>query len=1180
MARQDADPSKITIDDAFGEDPSKTSIDDAFGDEQPSTNIDDAFGVDPPAPEPKKDGTESEAFPDVPPSPPVRLPASETSDEGGYLPEPGVGNDNADEGGTSSYGNQILELLQAPRNLVNKGIDSAIAGDKKAIDNNGKHDARSLRANILEASGSSAKEKATLGYGADQKRGWRDDLNTVLFEPFAHNRDKAISDLGNRAADSAFDLSYELATDPLNYVSGILGAGGKAAKALGLASDAANTSKIANLGKGIAFGGALGAANDLSHEKDDNKPYIGTAEAATLGMAPGVVGAGFAALNTAGNTVVKKMLEGKTAEYMGKMVDLSQYPALKETVDTLKKKTDFAAHMIRQGYRKALNGLSDEEAVQVNQFMSNAKNLSNELSQGAYFEQAKSIVGDDAMSSFRAKAISNLESKYAGDEAREITEQMINTETADLALKTQDPSGSVKRYVWNQSRDIANKAIAKDPRLLEMSNGLSDKGLKSVEDWVSHNKAIKDAYNNAKGYEETFDPSIVNRSKGKMPLSPGASLGIQYVDPDKALKAIPTADKQAAFASENMFNIPTTSPSGNPMTTYVPKSNVPTFDKGGKIFLDPSDIEKMSKQPMTGLDYHTADVYDREAFEASKKLFSGEGQAGFKRGLYAGDSDAVKRMIAEGVPPREAYDRANSVYSDQAAKAFLDASEKEAMFIVNQGSKTFKDIPGVKPLDALTTAFKKKVLHLNTSWVKTNYWDNVLKVLTESGYINSAKYAFGGAFRRELSNDISKALENVPLHISSDEANRMIKLGVVDGNYVIEAKSLTDTEMALRYGKQKADNSFAGAINKVTDSYLSKPGIKQFANTTATLGQRFENNARIMTFKRLVKSGVPEGDAVKMVQESFYDYSKVTAFEKELAKRIIPFYSFTSKNLQYWPKALTDVHKVSRVNNALTAFRQLGSGAAERDPDIGNAIGDENSYLKNGYPQIANGDGDYTTLYSAPKMSVFDAIAGLTDPTKIAQGISPLFRVPAEMRFGTDLFSGQKINPDKNPNGRANWLPGTGYLGNLLNKTDPNFTAEFSLEDLVNDDSKQATMLEKSKRLLKGGVSAALGQTGVRANEKTGGPETTSSLPMIYSKVNEMIPFLPGLGGVGTIYNTINAPVMRNIYKSLDNILSDPDDAKTPAKGIDIPINYLAPFEVIRKDTNQLEKKQRNLEKD
>ena len=1062
--------------------------------------------------------------------------ATPSDDEGGYVPE--ISQQEDDSEGMSYFG-QIMELLEAPRNLTDKAIDKAIAGDKPVSDN-GKHNARSFRANVLKATDATPNEKAKLGYGADQSRSWRDDLNTMLFEPFNPNRDKAISDLGKRASDSAFDLSYELATDPLNYISGALGLGKKVAKAAGIASKAGEASKIVKAGKAMAFGGALGAANDLSHDKDDPKPYIGTVEGAALGLVPGAIGAGFAALNSAGNKAVKSMLDGKTAEYMGKMVDLSQYPALKPTVDQIKKKSDYIAHMIRQGYRKSLSGLSDEEAVQVNQFMSNAKDLSNELSQGAYFEQAKSIVGDDAMSSYRDQAIKNLQKKYAGDEAREITEQMINTETADIALATQDPSGAVKRYVWNQSRDIANKAIATDPRFIEMSSGLSSKGLKATEDWVAHNRSVRADYNKAKGYEDTFDPNINIASKKYSSNGVDAS---KFIAQDGVLQpSVPVA-------------------------------------KNSKLYTTAENLEKLRTQPMTGLDYHTADVYDREAFEVSKKLFSGEGQAGFKRGLHGGESDAVQRMIAEGVPPREAYDRAYSVYSDQAGKAFLDNAEKEAMFIVNQGSKYFKDLPLVSGYDALTTAFKKKVLYLNNSWVKNQYWDNVLRTLVEGGYINSARFAAESPFRKELANDISKVMEGSPLHVSSDKANKYIKLGVVDGSYNIEANSLTDTEMALRYGKKEADNSFAGKVNKTSEYFLSRQGIKQISNITAGLGQRFENNARIMTFERLTKEGIPEEQAAKMVQKAFFNYSDVTAFEKELTKRFIPFYGFMSKNLQYWPEAITDVNKLSRLNNAITASRQLGSGSAERNPDFGQAIGDSNSYLKNGYPQIDNSSDDYTTLYSAPKLSFFDAIASLTDPTKIAQGVSPLLRAPVEAAFGYDLFSKQRFDPAKNPGGKANWLPSTGYAGNLLNKVDPNFTSEFSLRDLIEDDSPKATLSNKAKRLLKGGISAALGQTGVRANEKTGNPETTSSLPMYYSKLGEMIPFAPPVGGVGTLYNTVNSPFMRGIYKSLDNLIANPDDSKTPAKAIDIPLNYLAPFDVIRKDTSDLEKKQRKIEK-
>lgn len=1112
-------------------------------------------------------------------------------DDSSYIPPKQEKNDY----NGMSYVSQILELLESGRNLVDKKIDEKLAGNNLPITDNGKHNAKTFRQNLLRNVGSPATEVESGGYGADQSKGWRDDLNTVLFNPFDQTREKSKSDLGQRAVDSVFDFGYETVTDPVNYASGIVGLLGKAAKGLGiaeaLAPKTATGKALATAARGSAIGGSLGVANEMSQSDEDERPYIGGLGGAAIGLVPALTGVVGGYVSAAGDKVIESILDSKTVEFMGKTLQLSKYPALMDTVDELKKKAGYTAHMIRQGYRKALHNLSDEEAVQVNQFMSNAKELSNELSQDAYYEQGKTLLGEKGIEKFREQAKEILTKKYSGDNQRLLTDQMINTEMTDLALKSHDSSGELKRYIWNKSRDAANKAVKEDPRFTELASGLSSQGLKSVEDWVSHNKWVRDTYNKANGYEETFDPNIVIKSSSKIeqpPPSAGASLGITSVDSDKALSVIPSAGKEGGFVSENMFGIPTTTPSGKPMSTYVPKSKVPTgkeilsdsgmvqTSKDGTIFIDPADVSKMSKQPMTGFDYHTADVYDKEAFEASKQLFSPNIQEGFKRGLFGGDSDAVQRMIAEGVPAREAYDRAYAVYSEQSAKAFLSASEKEAMHIVNQGSQYFKNLPGVNVLDALTSSVKKKWLYLNTSWVKTQYWDNVLKATVEGGYMNGGKYALNDAWRKGLSDDITKALSGTPLHVTSDETNKLLKLGVVDTNFAIEAKGLTDTEIALRYGlnsKARAgDKSFAGKIEKWTDQFRETPGIKQIADTTETFGQRFENNARIATFKSLVKGGIPDEEAAKLVQKAFYDYSKVNALGKELGKRVVPFYSFISKNMQYWPEAMTHVQKLARINNALTASRQTGVGSAERDPDIGLSIGTENSYLKSGYPQIAAGDNDYATLYSSPKMSFFDSLAMFTDPFKVAQGVSPWLRIPAEVATGMDFLSKQPLNPENNPYGQKNWLPASGYAGLLLNKIEPNFTRDSSLSDLVADEDGSTSA--KMSRAIKSGISGAMGQTGVRANPNTGTPETTSSWPMYYNKISEAVPVVPSLGYLGTLYNAYNTPLVKNAGKIIENITNENNEM---TKGIDVLSGLTFPFETIKKDMKGLQDKQRKL---
>jgi len=1084
-----------------------------------------------------------------------------------YVPQP----QDPGENNGMSYINQMLELISAPRNLVNQQIDSAISGGKPSINDNGKHNAKTFRQNLLRSFGDSQSSIDKAGYAADQSRGWRDDLNTVLFNPFDKNYDKAKSDLGKRAADSAIDLGYEVATDPLSYAGAVLKGVGKGAEALGIVKAASSPTSGAL--KGAALGGSLGVANQMSHEAGDERPYIGPIEGASLGVVPALTTIGAGVVSAAGDKVVKNILEGKTAQYMGKMMDLSQYPALKPVADEIRRKSDYVAHMIRQGKRKVFEGMTDEEAVQVEQFFSNAKNLSDEISQGAYYEQTKALIGEKSLDGFKDKALAELQKKYAGDQAREITEQMINTKTADLALKAHDPSGNVGRYVWNQSRDVTNKTIRSNPKFIELSTGLSDKGLKSAEDWVTHNINVREMYNKAKGYDEVFDPNINLRTS-----KPGAN---DYTTTDGWVGA--TARPLINDTAETIKSKIESGVDGIGPVYSERKSFNPTYKDGFEDIGNNSGFmvqegkgDALKNHPMVGLDFHTSDVYDKEAFEASKQLFATQGQDGFKRSLFGGESDAVSRLIKEGVPPREAYDRAYSAYSDQAAKAMLDATEKEAMFIVNKGGQYFKDLPGLGVVDALTSSVKKKWLYLNTSWAKTNYWDNLLKVITETGYINGSKFAVGGPFQKKMANDIEKTLAGTPLHISSDRTNKYIKLGVVDNTYNLEAKGLTETEMGLRFSPdsklRSVDNSFAGKINRTTDNFLSIPGVKQFAETTAALGQRFEVNARIMTFENLVKNGVPEEQAAKMVQKAFYDYSKVSAFGKEIGKRVIPFYSFVTKNMQYWPEAMTDATKLGRLNNVLTSSRRLGVGPAERDPDIGRSIGAENSYLKNGYPQIAAGENDYTTLYSAPKMSVFDALGMYTDPFKVAHGITPFLRVPAELGTGIDVFSGQPMNPEKNPYGKKNWLGASGYGGLLLNKIEPNFTADFKLSDLIADE--EGTISQKMSRAAKGAISAALGQTSVKANKNTGTPETTSSLPMYYNKLNELIPFVPGVGGLGTLYNVLNSPVAKTATKSFENMLNEDNET---TKAIDVLSGLIAPFDTIKKDTKKLEDKNKEI---
>lgn len=1117
------------------------------------------------------------------------------------------------------YYQQVFDLLDAPRNYVQKKIQSNMVGDKaESVD--GKYNFDSLIKN--------------LGYDESNDKSWRDVGNDFIESLFGMDANKSAqsgSDLGKKIARSSGGFIYDLASDPLNYAGAIAAKGIKGGvSVLGKAVPAFDTT----LGKSAAaagtYGLGLGLANQASQEEDSDTPYIGPLEGASIAAAIPLAKFGAGKLLQYGDDAVGSMLKNVDGFYNGKRIDLSQYPKLKDAVENRQKEIDYIALEYKQGKLKALQNLDDKSAIKVNEWIVNAKKVENTLTDEAYFGQAMGLFGEKNVNKAYKETFKKMDADLQGARASLLEEYGVTNpyelpveglheynqikpdvtdvkrKTADSLYEAQDSSNRLKNYAWNNARNTAQKKFI-DGDYKEMAKALSAEELKAVEAWKKVDEAWKAQYNKAQSFDEVFTPNINMQFADRVnpprtPKNPATEVEISFTP--EALKKMEGQDKFRFVSPDGKFNASVATdrkkatPTGVSKKELADQGGVPVAE-GSSVFVHPDDLSKIQKAPMVGFGFHQADLYDKRAFEASKKIFNkGDSKTGFKRGVKAGESDAVQRLIDEGVPPREAYERATSIYADQASKNFLTEAEKEARAIVTQGREASVNM-GLGKMsqisDALTSSWKKKVLYLNAGWAKMNYWDNVMKTFIERGWGDAFKTARLGGMSTKMSKQIDAVFSGNPSTILDDRAMELIKYDVLGGSRYQDLADLTTTEAKLRFspdskaiaGDGSVPGKIAAGIRKLTDKALEAPGIKQFQNVTKTYGQQFEYNARAVTYDSIVnfleRKAANEGkqitneladsirkEASSAVKDIFYDYGKLRAVEQEVARKYLPFYSFASKNLEYWSGKLIDPQATGRINQVVRAVESTGSSAT-RDEDYGQSISSENNYMQKGLPRKLKGDDGSVVYAAAPKLSMFDALNWMTNPSEgFKQSFSPFIKGLNDMFITKrDTFSGQPMDPADNPFGGKNYVGQKGYTGLLLNKiggSDFTTTPRYTLFD---------TPEVKGSRLAKDALNLMLGTTGVKANTKTGSPETDSKWTMYNHKIRDMIPIVPPLGGVGTAVNLYNAPITDMLTQMMYQSTIE-DDGKT--KSIDSAIKLLTPFDLIKKDEEQMIKKQKKWE--
>ena len=140
--------------------------------------------------------------------------------------------------------------------------------------------------------------------------------------------------------------------------------------------------------------------------------------------------------------------------------------------------------------------------------------------------------------------------------------------------------------------------------------------------------------------------------------------------------------------------------------------------------------------------------------------------------------------------------------------------------------------------------------------------------------------------------------------------------------------------------------------------------------------------------------------SAEAVGKVLFDPRDLTYFENKVMKRIIPFYTFTKKNLAF---QITNMGKNgSRYNRLMKAYNSLTS-----DEDYDNM----EDYLKeNMYIPIPSIDEDGNYKFIRAQLPFGDLVSTVDDPWgTLVNASTPLFKTPYELATGIDTFTGREI---------------------------------------------------------------------------------------------------------------------------------------------------------------------------
>lgn len=161
-----------------------------------------------------------------------------------------------------------------------------------------------------------------------------------------------------------------------------------------------------------------------------------------------------------------------------------------------------------------------------------------------------------------------------------------------------------------------------------------------------------------------------------------------------------------------------------------------------------------------------------------------------------------------------------------------------------------------------------------------------------------------------------------------------------------------------------------------------------------------------------IEKGMSPEVAAFKVREAQFDYGELSKFERDVMKRVLPFYTFARKNLPYQVKKILEspgglgAQSIRAINES----NQSGEYVPE--------------YLRGGLTIPIGGPNEegiqrYFTRTGLPIEAGFEPFQGGIKRTaqRIAGQANPLLRVPLEAMTGVQMFSGRQMEDLYSPTG-------------------------------------------------------------------------------------------------------------------------------------------------------------------
>lgn len=329
-------------------------------------------------------------------------------------------------------------------------------------------------------------------------------------------------------------------------------------------------------------------------------------------------------------------------------------------------------------------------------------------------------------------------------------------------------------------------------------------------------------------------------------------------------------------------------------------------------------------------------------------------------------------------------------------------ADNDAKFINDLISPEFTTIDMLAKstgFDALTALFKRSVTGLFAPFHVRNYL---------SGHIQNFEVLGIGALNPK---NISVG-QKIAYKLSKGDKT------LFQGQYGKQMQAFAERfGTSSQYVSDFAD--FATGARDISGKILSKATLKQ--TLKAPLGQEaihfrasravgnfIETQQKATAYVTALSQGKSVKEALKLAERAGFDYRALTKFESKVLRRLIPFYSFTRKNIELQMRTLGEnPQRINQVIRSLENVNEIFGGKLTEEEKAGlpdylkEQITIKTGETRGGLPEVAAG---FQTPIEQP-----GSIFGTNPLRRIFSTLNPLVKAPTERAVNLDFFRNREL---------------------------------------------------------------------------------------------------------------------------------------------------------------------------